>query len=914
MAKKKTKSSGKKNSTPVKDQSTPVNAAPLETNNNEAETEASSTVTASSSPPLKFVSPPDKENEMGRIAREAREFREQEAKRIAAEKEAARLAYEKKKKDELERIALQSGLSLEEAAKDREAWEKERTISPTKQSLLGLEDTNVSGKAKRLLEKEDSERKRVEEEAKVIEGRVRIVETEGEVEDRQAPLGVDFADTIEDLSELPAVDGIDPELESRIDDLEKALPDSTARRIPEIAEQPKNDAAEKDVDTTIEQARKEATEREAAETVEREAAATARKDAEEREDAKAARKDAAQQEAAEAARKEPEEREAADKARKVAAEREASEQAERESVEQARQKTMEAVRAREDAAEREASEQAQKAAEEKEAAERRQKEIADLKAKNAEDQAQKKVVAGHVPKIVPDAQEVFYDATSTVAVETPRDFPSADDRYAESLIVRKFDRSSIPRKHKKESSHEDDLLLHDRVQEATFEIPIEYTGNGFELLKEAEITMITSMPPSRVDGLWSGTLEGKSKLGSPDPVATGSFSLDYKTSPWSRISLGMLRGHELHHPMITIGGSLIRKGSVFGVTYYHNASFLHAMLLEHSMYALSFRHRFPNSRWMFTSELSRRQELSVSMSNSKLAGSVGWSIRRPKQVNVRVDVRPTISEHRRAHLFCQWKLGVWQVGASLVQSLHSEVASVGLGLRLYSTRGLEWVLSWNRGDSSVRIPIVVARGLQNVHLGQVLYFSMISFLVQEGLAEMWGWKSLKVEESSRTVPEYVDMTVKAREDAKIQVELMARQANRKKRLEVEKGGLVIHEAIYQVDGGVGWEATIPLQFWVSQSSVNLPATSKSQLLGFYDITASLKNETSGSKTQVSTHWWTETWNDLLDLTPTTTRRETSAKGPIPTLTVRYDFKGQSYSLTVEDHEELIIPNPHATRL
>lgn len=493
-----------------------------------------------------------------------------------------------------------------------------------------------------------------------------------------------------------------------------------------------------------------------------------------------------------------------------------------------------------------------------------------------------------------------------------------DDAYATSLVVRQFDQRSILQKGTgKKSPEDDDELIDTKVsKEASFELPIEYTDSGFQILRDAQVTMYKTMPPSRVGGPWSGVMEGKSTIGpsAENNSASGSVTLDYRSSPWSKLSMGMIRGHELYHPLITVGGALIRGGSSVGVTFYHNATFLHAMLLEHSMYSLSFRHIFQNSRWVFTSELSRRQVLSVSMSNSKLSAGMGWDLRKSERMELRLDARPKLSEHRRGHLFWSLRPGIWQLGIYVRQSLHSQIASVGMGVRFYSLRGLEWVLSWNRGDSSIRIPVLVSRGMHSGSLIQAIYFSMISFFIQEGIAEMWGWKEPQADQDSKArSPAKLEKMTKGREDAELQRGLMARQANRRKREETEKDGLVIQEATYRIKGGGTWDATIPLQFWVSKSSLTLPPTSKRQLLGFYDVAADLEQDMS-SEVPASSSWWGELWDDLWRGSAESDTTASSAKIPPVTLTVEYSFMGQWFSITVLDGEELQLPNPNATRL
>lgn len=511
----------------------------------------------------------------------------------------------------------------------------------------------------------------------------------------------------------------------------------------------------------------------------------------------------------------------------------------------------------------------------------------------------------------------------TFPTETSNVDPTSEERIMAHRLPRVFQNVQ-----KKELPEHEEPAVYTRMQEACYEIPIEYNPStgSFTVTRDAEISMSTSMAPSRVDGRWTGSLEGKASLGPSAETnsAVGSVTLDYSMNNWSKLSLGMIRGHELFHPLITIGGSLVRHGSTLGVTFYHNASFLQAMLLEHSMYSISFRHLFPGCRWTFSSELSRRQDLSLALSNSKILSRISWSLRNPERMTARLELHPKLREDRTAHIFGEWQsFGSWQLGGSLVQSLHSKIATVGLGVRLFSARGLEWVLSWNRGDATVRIPVVVTTGIQNVNFIQAMYFSLLSYLIQEAIAELWGWNNPVDKNPEEDQPSSAPTitTAKARQDAELQKDLMSRQAKRKKREEVDKEGLVIHKATYALSGGEEWDATVPLQFWVNRSSLTLPPTSKSQLLGFYDITSAKKNQRSnaphvvGASQSGSWLWWKAMWNDLMDLsTSTLPSNAGAASRPNPTLYVRYDFKGQAYHITIQDEQELILPNPNARRL
>ena len=482
------------------------------------------------------------------------------------------------------------------------------------------------------------------------------------------------------------------------------------------------------------------------------------------------------------------------------------------------------------------------------------------------------------------------------------------------------------------SDEDDDMGPEIVYKEATFEIPVELVEDGLKLSPNtADLTMVTTIPPSHLGGKVSGRLEGKSSFGDKANTAHGSASLQYRSSRHTRLALGMIRGCEPHHPLITMGGQLFRHGSCIGVTFFHNAKFLHQMMLEHSLWSLSFRHCFRDSKWRLSSELSRKQDLSLSIANgNKLSGMIGWNLLKPRHFHARIDARPRITEYRRAHLYCQWKAssgpGVWNFGISLVQCLHSRAATLGLGWRLFSTRGLEWVVSWSRGNGTIRIPILLSKGLAaRATIGHSLYCSIVSYLVQDYIAEAWGWIGNGDDEDGDNDASHdaalairAQNLTKSKRDAAMQIELMARQARRKTRDEKERDGLIIKEATYRIENGEEWDVTIPLQFWVSRSALTLSASPKSELLGFYDVAASLKNaRASSAETGLDSPTtrpsrsrlfpsWSDIWCDLLDRTPKDSKKATEC--PSPKLTVRYEFKGQSHETTVKDREELRLPH------
>jgi hypothetical protein len=139
---------------------------------------------------------------------------------------------------------------------------------------------------------------------------------------------------------------------------------------------------------------------------------------------------------------------------------------------------------------------------------------------------------------------------------------------------------------------------------------------------------------------------------------------------------------------------------------------------------------------------------------------------------------------------------------------------------------------------------------------------------------------------------------KARSDAEQQQKLMSRQAKSRAKLENSKKGLVIRNAVYRVIGGDSWDVTTPLQFWTENSSLELPPSSKKDLLGFYNVAGVKKNEEI-----VNPSWLAQLWGE-----PTLV---SEPKAPTPTLTVQYYYAKRLYEITIEDDEQLVLPSSKA---
>jgi hypothetical protein len=228
----------------------------------------------------------------------------------------------------------------------------------------------------------------------------------------------------------------------------------------------------------------------------------------------------------------------------------------------------------------------------------------------------------------------------------------------------------------------------------------------------------------------------------------------------------------------------------------------------------------------------------------------------------------------------------------------SSYVSWNMGIQHATLSGLTWLLQLERNDIVFRIPITITSRLSPGYWEKLLLLSFISFLVDETIGDMISGSELVATKKKSLKNESFSLySEKSRREAEQQVRLMIKTAETCKAREEGYNGLVIRKATYWVDGGESMDATTQLQFWVNDSKIQLPATPKSDLLGFYNLA------TASEPSRANQSWW-DSWFTWL----VSSNKSKDSIAPIPKLTVRYAFQGNVYEITIEDSAELVLPN------
>lgn len=436
------------------------------------------------------------------------------------------------------------------------------------------------------------------------------------------------------------------------------------------------------------------------------------------------------------------------------------------------------------------------------------------------------------------------------------------------------------------------------IRKATLEVPLTLSDKGLAMSKR---TSMSAFSKFSLGGRWSASITGSSVIRGKTGYSTGIFDANYSLGPkGSCLRGGVAVGETIR---VQAGGTARYKQSHLTVS--GSAAPTDPRQWKASVNA---SHGF---NWLTVKTscffLRSAQPLSYMLSlATKTAHRVelglGWSLRKPV---VSVAVHPKLSSRRRLSVSAQVRgKGSWQLGFVLTQTLQS-AAQIGVGVWHASTKGITWILSFTHGDLIVRIPVHLYSDPVVWNPVVYAYMTFASKVLQDVVQAAFQLDDkADFEKRQLQLQKAVQDRQKSREDADQQQRLMKRQAASRVKQEEALTGLVILRAVYWIQDGETLDVTIPLQFWVSESSLTLPESSKAVLLGFCDINKA--ESTEKDKAADDSSWWSGFW--------TLPNTKDASREKAPKLTVKYDFGGQSYEITLLDDDGLSLPSSRAALL
>jgi len=305
------------------------------------------------------------------------------------------------------------------------------------------------------------------------------------------------------------------------------------------------------------------------------------------------------------------------------------------------------------------------------------------------------------------------------------------------------------------------------------------------------------------------------------------------------------------------------------------------------------------------------------------------------KIPLKLTVSEDFSETHSGEISYGWFLGGGVDIKAISTRFITKYCKFSTGLHHSSLRGLSWLFCVERGSMSLKVPVIVNPALRVGYYLNAIYLSLLASLFDRIIGEYIGIDTLEEISSGRGVwvgrvrddkellliqrrqkqEERLLERDKKRADALQQIKLMSISASKKDAFEEEKGGLVILKGTYGLDGMKVIDVTVALQFWVTNSLLHLPSTSKSSMLGFYD----LRDDEVGSACHgegIIGVWKSlkKSWQELFVTNTVDKLQDDQNRELIPTLTVRYRYKDIAYEITVFDDEELSLPSEKAIKL
>jgi len=263
-----------------------------------------------------------------------------------------------------------------------------------------------------------------------------------------------------------------------------------------------------------------------------------------------------------------------------------------------------------------------------------------------------------------------------------------------------------------------------------------------------------------------------------------------------------------------------------------------------------------------------------------------------------------------------WGWGARGIDLQAVTSRYlSKYCKISVGLHHVSSRGLTWLFQLQRGSIQFSVPILITTVMSPGYAVKSMYMSLFLGIMDASLGDLVRKEVHYATNKNSNLPEskalrreeFLLEREKVRRDALQQTRLMEKPAETK-RLQEEKGnGLVILRAVYRVTGGDELDVTTALMFWVVKGRLHLPSTTKSSMLGFYNVRHETPVEIESGYVNACWKVWEKLWNG-------DEKKDSIVPVKVPTLTIRYRCQGRLYEITILDDDALSLPSPKAMEL
>jgi Domain of unknown function (DUF3395) len=277
----------------------------------------------------------------------------------------------------------------------------------------------------------------------------------------------------------------------------------------------------------------------------------------------------------------------------------------------------------------------------------------------------------------------------------------------------------------------------------------------------------------------------------------------------------------------------------------------------------------------------------------------------------------------------------WSVATSMSKAIRG--THVSLGWTKASSGSWTYLITVSLGSmATIRIPVTVTTALDPFwYPVQVGFASIVSGLIQEAVSHALALPSSASHRGTGlgggSSEESDALASSRRQRARILAEnqqaLMRRTAENRMRAERAKineqqqqqGGLVIDRAVCYTDRE-SWDVTVPLQFWVQDSLLDIGPATKKDLLGFYDLSYRAE-PAKPRKDEPAKSWISGFWTPRGDKAGSngdlgggvggggggSRHRSATRQLVTPQLKIDYTFNGQPHQAIFQDHDEILLP-------